>query len=182
MKYLFGLLSLPLVIFLCIARLLEGFYGASQWASLIPGELGNHTRRIFYKIFLKKCGKNLYVAIGTLFTRPDISIGNNVRFGPYNTVGLVDFGDDVTIAQNVHFLSGSHQHGTKDITIPMNRQQGELRRISLGSDIWVGAGAIIMADVANGSVIASGAVVSSDIKEAAMIWGGIPAKVLATRG
>jgi acetyltransferase-like isoleucine patch superfamily enzyme len=55
-------------------------------------------------------------------------------------------------------------------------------RVCIGDDVWIGAGAIILPGVTlgTGSVIAAGAVVTSDIPEYA-IAAGVPAKVMKYR-
>lgn len=181
MKHFMAVISIPCVLFLCMVNFVEGFYGASQWASLIPGIFGNYVRKQFYRLFIKEFGRNVQIPIGTVFSCRNIKIGDNVRFGPYNSIALVDFGNDIVIAQGVHFLSGKNQHGTEMNSVPMIRQEGRFRKISIGSDVWFGAGSIVMADVANGNVVAAGAVVTVDITETNSVWGGIPAKRVGAR-
>ena len=56
------------------------------------------------------------------------------------------------------------------------------RRTVLGNDVWLGAGAQIMAGVkvGNGAIVAAGAVVTKDVPPYAIV-GGVPAKVIKFR-
>lgn len=163
-----------------IALRFTSFYHMSVFCSKIPFSIGDKFRFHFYKNVLENVGNNVYFPYGVIFTHKDIFIGNNVRFGPYNTIGLVDFGNDILIGQYVHFLSGKNQHGYEKKDIPINQQKGKQEKIFIANDIWIGAGSIIMSDVSEGSVVAAGSVVVKTFDEYSVI-GGNPAKVIKKR-
>ena len=58
----------------------------------------------------------------------------------------------------------------------------EEERITIGSDVWIGNGAVILdgVKVGNGAIIASRAVVTKDVPAYAIV-GGVPAKILKYR-
>lgn len=176
MNFIVKLFVVPFV----FALRFTSFYHMSVFLSKIPFSTGDRIRFHFYKSVLKSVGDSVRFSYGTILTHKDISIGNNVRFGPYNTVGLVDFGNNILVGQFVHFLSGKNQHeyGRKDI--PINQQAGKQVRIRIESDIWVGTGSVIMDNVSTGSIVAAGSIVVNCF-DAYSIIGGNPAKLLKMR-
>ena len=156
------------------------FYHMSVFFSKIPFSIGEKMRFYFYKKTLKKVGENVNFSYGVIFSHRDISIGDNVRFGPYNTIGLVDFGNNILIGQYVHFLSGKNQHNYERKDIPINQQGGKQEKITIENDIWIGTGSIIMSTISHGSIVAAGSIVVNTFGEYNII-GGNPAKVIKKR-
>ena len=72
------------------------------------------------------------------------------------------------------------QHGIEDVAVPIREQSGVNRRVVLGSGCWIGANAVVMADVGTGTVVAAGAVVAKPLPDF-VIAGGVPACVLRSR-
>ena len=113
-----------------------------------------------------------------------IAIGDDVSIGPYCYLraGLagIRIGSFVTIGAHTAIVSGSPSYRRLDI--PMKKQIGSIRGITLGDDIWIGVGAQILDGVTlgSGSVIGAGAVVLEDIPAYA-IAAGVPARVIGYR-
>lgn len=173
------ILRIYCVWFLILTKLF-GFYSVSQRISRIPYAIGIRLRYIYYRKTLKSIGENVVFSFGTILSHPDISIGNNVRIGPYNTIGLVDIGDDFMSAQFVQLMSGKHQHSSADINIPMRLQKGELKRIAIQPDVWIGVNSVVMADIGRGSVIAAGSIVINRVEDYSVMAGN-PAKLIKRR-
>ncbi len=152
----------------------------SEALSHRAGLFGLTLRRGFYGAALPAVGANCTFAYGVLLTKADTTFGSNVALGLHTQVSAATFGSDIVVGPGVLFLSGSRQHGFERRDIPMARQPGEFRRISIGDDVWIGAGAIVLSDVGRGAIVAAGAVVVNPV-EPYTIVGGSPAKEIARR-
>jgi acetyltransferase-like isoleucine patch superfamily enzyme len=170
MRLIYNLLCLAIAKFFVLLTKVTGFYNTSVFLSKLSFGYGNKIRFYYYRSLLTNVGQNVLFPWGTVFTHKDISIGNNVRFGPMNTIGLVNFGDDILIGQGVHFLSGMKQHGMQKGKL-IREQNGLNERIFIGNDIWVGAGCIVMANVNNGAVVGAGTVITKEVNENAVMVG-----------
>ena len=177
------ILVFPFILpFIFIAKLSPKtcFRAISEFFSLIPFPLGEIVRFVFYKFVLKTCGQNVFISIGTVFYYPEISIGNNVLIGMYNTIHHCDFGDNVLTAEGCRFLSGSMYHHFSRKDIPMTLQGGKLKHINIGSDVWIGSNSVLMESVRDGSIVGAGSVVTKEVEPYSVV-AGIPAKVIKKR-
>jgi acetyltransferase-like isoleucine patch superfamily enzyme len=52
--------------------------------------------------------------------------------------------------------------------------------VTVGAGAWIGAGAIVLADVGRGTVVAAGSVVTKPLPDG-VIAAGVPARVLRSR-
>lgn len=169
-----------LVTFFNVLKKIVGFELVATRISKLPYRTGNHVRYNFYKKHLKSVGDNVTFSFGCIVTNINTVIGNNVRFGPFNTIGLAKIGDDVITAQHVHILSGSKQHSFEEKSVPMWKQKGTISCVKLHGDNWIGASVVIMADVGYGTVVGSGSVVVKSISNMC-ISAGNPCKELSSR-
>lgn len=158
----------------------DGFWHVSIRVSALHGVLGATIREAFYRRTLQYVGEGTSFIHGCIFSYPNVSIGSYVRIGFGTNVGLVDIGDDTRIGPYCSLLSGSHMHGIERTDIPIRLQPGRLQRISVGRDCWLGSHVIVMADIGEGSVIGSGAVVTKPIPPWSIAVGN-PAKCIASR-
>lgn len=178
-----GVLSWPAVLPLAFVSRWSDFIfrTASEMLSIVPYVLGVILRQEFYRWTLTRCGRNVSIGFGTILLYRDISIADNVLIGNFNTIHYCDFGSYVVAADGCQFLSGSKYHNMDNTDVPMALQGGRLRRITIGSDCWIGAGAIIMSDVADGAVVGAGAVLTKPAAPRSIVAGN-PAKVIGQRG
>jgi acetyltransferase-like isoleucine patch superfamily enzyme len=179
---LISLISLPVVVPYALYRLrLLEFVTVSRSLALIPGRAGMLWRRRWYEFTLAGCGPNLYVDWMAAIRTPKARLGRNVFIGTFCWLGWVDVGDEVMLGGHITVLSGAHHHHFNRLDAPMTQQGGELSQTTIGRDVWVGDGAVIMADVAPGTVIGAGAVVTRTFAPNSIL-AGVPARVMRQRG
>jgi len=115
---------------------------------------------------------------GWIYGRGRIHIGADTWLSPgviiyTHLLAPVSIGNRCDIGPGVQFIPGSHAIG------PASRRAGKgtARPIAIGDGCWIGAGARIMGGVTigDGSIIASGAVVTHDVQENTLA-AGVPAR------
>ncbi len=140
-------------------------------------------RNIMFKIFLKKCGKNVMIDYGVMIRYPwlveighNVAINRNCSFYPSLMKKCkIVIGNNVTIAYNVSFIAGSQDHRYKKLP----DKGGE---ITVEDYAYIGCNVVILPGitVGEGSVIGAGAVVTKDVNPYTII-GGVPAKEICKR-
>lgn len=178
----FGLLVWPFILRYFALRAAFGeqraLSGMSESISRFSGMGGNYLRQAFYKRVLTRVGTDVHFGFLSLFSKAQASLGDRVYIGRMCTIGWADIGDDVMLADGVQILSGRHQHGSEtgqSATLRDNEQT--FSKVTLGRGAWIGAGAIVMADVGEGAIVGAGAVVTKPVPAGAKV-GGVPAKPL----
>lgn len=113
----------------------------------------------------------------------DLIIGDRVQFGQNCRIQCdIEFGNSILMASNVAFV-GKDDHITNIAGRTIwNSGRGDSRKTKVGSDVWIGHGAIIVAGVTigDGAIIAAGSVVVKDV-EPCTIVGGNPARFIRNR-
>ncbi|MBX9581955.1 MAG: acyltransferase [Gemmataceae bacterium] len=153
---------------------------ATQLLSLVPGITGQYLRGAFLRRVLAGYHPSALIEFGTLFSQPGAVLGENVYVGPRCLLGLVRLERDVLLAGGVQVPSGGMTHRFDDPTVPIKDQGGERRVVTIGAGAWVGAGAVVLADVGKGTVVAAGAVVTRPLPDY-VIAAGVPARVIRPR-
>ena len=149
----------------------------SQLLALGPGLPGDYLRAAYYKLTLRHCSIDTRIAFGTHFVRRESALGEFVSIGSYCVIGGATIGPGTQIGSHVLIPGGRHQH-SRDAS--GNLTSTQYSEISIGNRCWVGDGAILMADIGEGSTIGAGAVVARPIS-AGVVAVGNPARPL-TRG
>ena len=156
------------------------FVAPSSLLALVPGYTGLILRRVWYRWTLARCGHRLGVDWLAVIRDERSEIGDDVWIGSGSILGWCTMHDDVVTGDHVVILSGGHQHGFDRTDFPLRLQHGGKARTVIGPDAWIGARAVIMADVARGCVVGAGAVVTRPT-EAMSILAGVPARLLRRR-
>lgn len=184
-KLLFRLFALPFFIWLSLNSLLRGrdqaFQAMSQLLSVIPGILGIYLRAAFYRLACPGTSDEISIGFLSLLSHRDTVIEKGVYIGPQCNIGKCRIGADTMLGSGVHILSGNKQHNFEDIDTPMQQQGGQYQRVSIGRDCWLGNCAVVMADVADHSIIAAASLVTKAITETHSICAGNPAKFIKSR-
>jgi len=157
------------------------FEFSSQCLALCPGLPGVILRRCFYFSAINRCSLYSYIGFGSLITHRDAIIDPDVYIGNYNVLGTVHLHPGTYLASRVSIPSAGaiHEKQADGSWSPMLR--GNLCHVHVGPDVWVGEGALVLADVARGSLVAAGSVVTKEVA-ANVAVGGNPAKVIKEFG
>jgi acetyltransferase-like isoleucine patch superfamily enzyme len=127
-----------------------------------------------------------------LWAKHTITIGDNFYIGKFSQIECdAEIGDNVIMANRVALI-GRYDHNYQQIGVPI-RLASKIRdtdytwkgldeKISIGDDVWIGYGSIILGGVkiGQGSIIAAGSVLTKDA-EPFSIYAGIPAKKVRSR-
>lgn len=170
------ILVLPAACLALFGRFHNGFVFGAQALAFAPGILGSYLRVAFYSLTLEGCGPDCHMSVGSYFSHAQASMGAGVGIGPYSVLGQVDVGDRTLVAAQVQVLSGFNQH-VRDAKGQLTDEGRVFRRLRIGSDCWIGAASVIMADLGAQVTVAAGSVVSRDIPSGATAAGN-PARLV----
>ncbi|MHA7816385.1 MAG: acyltransferase [Pseudohaliea sp.] len=180
------LLMLPLAI-PCWAedRLSDGrsetlFNICTQAVALLPGLPGVFLRRAFYALTLERCSLESHIGFGTVVSHRQCCIGHHVYIGSYALIGSADIGEHSLLGSRVSILSGEALHvleKDKGRWSPFKPER--LQRIRIGSNCWIGEGAIIVAAIGEGCMVGAGSVITSEVRAGVMVAGN-PARFVKT--
>jgi acetyltransferase-like isoleucine patch superfamily enzyme len=179
-KFVGMLFSLPLRLrFVVLSRVMgedRAVSLVSEVAGRRPGLLGLYVRQAFYGSLLSECGRDVHFGYQTLLSKRDASIGDRVYFGRFCTVGRVTIGEDTRIADGVQLLSGQHHHGSSQRGVEL--VEVKHNEVTIGKNVWIGANAVVMADVGDNAIVGAGAVVTKPVPAGVTVV-GVPAKPIA---
>ena len=145
--------------------------------ALFPGIFGDYLRIAFYKLTLAECSLESRVSFGAFLAHPEARLADGVYIGSYCILGKTTIGRRTQIASAVQILSGGHQHPRDSEGRILSADRGGFTRVTIGEDCWIGAAAIVMADVGAGSTIGAGSVVTRPIPPRSVAVGS-PARVV----
>lgn len=145
--------------------------------ALAPGTPGDYLRMAFYTLTLDECSLSSRISFGSFFPHRETRLAPGVYIGSYCIIGKAEIGERTQIASGVQILSGRHQHARNPAGEMAGADHGTFATVTIGADCWIGAAAIVMADVGAGATIGAGAVVVHPIPPASVAVGN-PARVV----
>lgn len=183
-RFLFIIITLPIllafIIGSCFFSKKRLFPSYSQLLSLIPGKTGCYSRSAIYRFIMKECDPDSVISFATIFSQIDTEIESGTYIGPQCNIGMCKIKKNCLIGSGVHILSGKNQHNYSDLSQPIKDQGGVLKKIIIGEDTWIGNGAIIAANIGMKCIVAAGAVVVNDVADYSIVAGN-PAKLIRKR-
>lgn len=165
-----------------ISKLLWVLYNQIHYGYI--EKLRKNIKLYFWKRYLKSVGDNVVIHPSVLIRGAEnIVIGNdvNVNHGSelYGAGGLT-IGEGSMIAYNVMIFTDSRKFKSEQ---PLKSLKGRIiNPVTIGNDVWIGAGAIILPGVkiANHAIVAAGSIVTSSVNEWDIVAGN-PAKKVSNR-
>jgi acetyltransferase-like isoleucine patch superfamily enzyme len=170
----------------------------SKGLSLLPGNI----RRLFWdlsrpfagsialglryallKVDAKHVGAAVYIGRNvTILNATMLRVGDNVSIHEncyIDAIGGCFIGNDVSIAHSCSIITFDHDWAMVDSPIKYNPVK--IAEVRINDDVWIGAAVRILkgVDVGRRSIIAAGAVVTSDV-DTKSIFGGVPARKIRT--
>ena len=149
----------------------------AQGFAMAPGILGDYLRIAFYKLTLAECSLSSRVSFGSFVAHREARLGAHAYIGSYCIIGRAAIGERAQIASGVQILSGSRQHVRNEAGEISGAEQGIFATVEIGAHCWIGAAAVVMADVGEGATVGAGAVVTRPIP-ARSVTAGNPARVI----
>lgn len=153
------------------------FHLCSQFMALIPGLPGVFLRRAFYSLTLEKCSTHCHIGFGTLFSHRNAIVEEHVYIGNYSMVGAAHLGSHCLIGSRVSILSGKALHVLDENGMWSSFSPERMVRVKIAPNVWIGEGAIVMADIGTGSMVGAGAVVTSNVRSHVIVAGN-PARFI----
>jgi virginiamycin A acetyltransferase len=171
------LLVFPAVLLCGFGRVHFLYTVFAHWYALVPGIPGDYLRIAFYRGTLEECSLESRVSFGAFLAHPQARLAEGVYIGPYCVLGRVHIGAHTQIATAVQVLSGKHQHARDADGRISGAEHGTFSTVSIGADCWIGAAAIVMADIGDNSTVGAGSIVTKPVPANSTAVGN-PARLL----
>lgn len=171
----------PLALLSAFGRVEPLYLLGAQFFALFPGLPGDYLRIAYCRLTLEECSLDSRMQFGSFFAHPQAKVAQGVYIGSFCVLGYTSIGERTQIASGVQIVSGRHQHGRNAEGQILGAEVGPFQSISIGADCWIGAAAIVMADVGSGTTIGAGSVVAKPVPPRTVAVGN-PARVIKMIG
>jgi acetyltransferase-like isoleucine patch superfamily enzyme len=179
---------------------LSGFFGATSLAlAVVTRKVLNLFTTIIVRGNFQKTGKRVTIYRGIYYQNPshinlgdDVFIRNHVVLASETKTGILQIDDGVTINDycwidfSGSLLIGSGSFLSRSVVIETHdhgfapRSKPKYRSLKIGKGVWIGIGAVILANVGtigDNSIIAAGSVVTKPVPKNCIV-AGVPARVI----
>jgi phosphonate metabolism protein (transferase hexapeptide repeat family) len=146
---------------------------------------------------LKNCRIGRYAAVGERTVLREVTVGDFSYFERHAEAIYTDIGKFCSVAANTRINALEHpleRATTHKVSYRPNeyfrylgvdqefRERRRRKRVTVGHDVWIGHGAVILpgVHVGNGAVIGANSVVTRDVPAYAIV-AGAPAKIIRSR-
>jgi phosphonate metabolism protein (transferase hexapeptide repeat family) len=146
---------------------------------------------------LKGCRIGRYASVGERTVLREVTVGDFSYFERHAEAIYTDIGKFCSIAANTRINALEHpleRATTHKVSYRPNeyfrylgvdqefRERRRRKRVTIGNDVWIGHGAVILPGVAigNGAVVGANAVVTRDVPAFAVV-AGVPARIIRLR-
>jgi phosphonate metabolism protein (transferase hexapeptide repeat family) len=146
---------------------------------------------------LKGCRVGRYASVGERTILREVAVGDFSYFERHAEAIYTDIGKFCSVAANTRINALEHpleRATTHKVSYRPNeyfrylgvdqefRERRRRKRVTVGHDVWIGHGAVILPDVVigDGAVIGANSVVTSDVPAYAIV-AGAPAKIIRSR-
>ena len=170
-------LMFPLAALTAFGRWESAFQFFGQALAFAPGKPGDYLRVAYYFMTLRQASLAMRISFGSFFAHSSATVGSGVYVGAYCILGHCNLGDRTQVASHVQILSGSRQHHRGQDGRISGSDAGAFATVNIGSDCWLGASSVIMADIGARTTLGAGSVVTRAIP-ADVIAVGNPARIL----
>jgi len=153
----------------------------SEFISRVPFSVGCKFRRAVYHQLLPSIAPNAILHYGVKIEDRRTVLGKDIWISNGCYLDYVIVADHVLIGPNAILLSGGKHHNTDRIDIPVKLQGNGIKQpIKIDRGAWIGAGAIIMADVGHDAIVGAGSIVTKEVPPYGVVAGN-PARIIRMR-
>ena len=147
------------------------FNACTHIMAVLPGLPGAFLRRAFYTLTLESCSSHCHIGFGSIFSHRSAKIEQHVYIGNYALIGSVNIGEHSLIGSRASILNGTALHERDDSGKWTPFSADRLSKVTIAKNVWIGEGAMIMADIGEGCMVGAGSVVTSSIKPHILVTG-----------